>query len=148
MREAGHANNAQVYFMRPTLPSAFRGFFAALAVVVVVGCTRHPEIPALPPAAPLPAAPDIELGTMQAECDAMIAALEAKLVCPNAEDDERAGDKATIERWRDVDFPALVKSKPDEPSQRAIALACRRATVSVAAAAERCRNGKRPHNDL
>jgi len=132
--------------MRPTLPSAFRGFFAALGLVA--GCTRHPDIPTLPPAPPLPAAPDIELGTMQAECDAMIAALETKLVCPNAEEDERAGDRATIERWRDVDFPALVKSKPDEPSQRAIALACHRATASVAAAAERCKNGKRPRNEL
>ena len=130
--------------MRPTLPSAFRVFFA----LAIAACARHPDIPTLPPAAPLPAAPDIDLGTMQVECDAMIAALQDKLVCPNADEEERAGDRATIDRWKDVDFPALVKSKPDEPSQRAIALACHRATMSVTAATERCKNGPRPRRDL
>jgi hypothetical protein len=112
-----------------------------------MACTRHPEVATLPPPPPLPASPEIQLGTMEVECDAMIAANEALMACPNREDDERAADKATIERWRDVDFPALLKGKPDEPSRKAIALACRRAAMSLAAATERCRNGRKPRTE-
>jgi hypothetical protein len=132
--------------MRPTLPSACGGFLVALGCLclLALACAKHPKEPVLPPAAPLPATPELELGTMEAECNAMIAAQQALEDCPNREEDERAGDRATIERWRDVDYPALVKGKPDEPSQRAIALACRRAAGSLAAATERCHNGRRP----
>jgi hypothetical protein len=129
--------------MRPTLPSAC-GVFLAIALA----CAKHPKEPVLPPAAPLPAAPDIELGAMEAECEKMIGAQQALADCPNREDDERLGDRATIERWRDVDYPALLKGKPDEPSRRAIALACHRATASLEAATERCHNGKRPRGDF
>jgi hypothetical protein len=118
------------------------------AACVLLACARHPALPVLPPAAPLPATPDVELGTMEVECAAMLAANQALAECPNRDDAERAGDRATIELWRDVDFPALVKGKPDEPSKRAIALACHRAAASYAAATERCRNGPKPRVDI
>lgn len=127
--------------MTTILPSAVGGILLALACAAC----RHGE-PVVAPAAPLPASPDVELGTMDAECGKMVTAYETYIACPNMEDDERAAYRATIERWQ-LDFAAGKKGNPDEAAQRVIARACQRAGVSLGAATERCHNGKRPRDD-
>jgi len=80
---------------------------------------------------------------MVAECDGLITALEGYKRCPNLEE----SDQDDLDGWIDraqKDFAAGRKVKPEPNAQRAIALACFRATKSVEAATERCTAGPRP----
>lgn len=73
----------------------------------------------------------------------MVGALARYGSCPNLESE----DKADIKDWIELatsNFAAGRKVALDADAQSAIALACRRATRSVDAAAERCRSGPRP----
>jgi len=95
------------------------------------------------PGEPIAAEPEVTLGSMDNECDALIAAMAAYKACPNLEDDDRWGIDAWTENAQQ-DFAAGRKSKPDPNAQRAIAAACHKAIASVNAANERCHAGPRP----
>src|SRR5438128_1003907 len=125
--------------MRLILPSALFTFLLG-----VLACR-----PAQKPVAPGPAIaadPPAEVGTMIAECDAMVAALETFRACPNLDEDDQRDIDACVERAQ-KDFTAGRKVELEAPAQAAIARSCRRATNSVAAATERCRAGKKPRVD-
>ena len=128
--------------MRPTLPRGFRQKLCGFALLVAAACSHH-EPAAVPPAPPLPAEPDLQIGTMDAECQGLTAALDAYGECPNLEDDERTWAREVVE-VAEQSFEAGRKAAPDAPSQRAIAIACRKAAMSIQAATERCHNGKAP----
>jgi hypothetical protein len=102
--------------------------------------------PAPPPGAPIPATPDIQLDTMDAECNGLISAFESWKQCPNIEDEHKTYVESLIERAH-LDFAAAQKSQPDERSQKEIARRCRRAAMSIKAATERCNNGRAPKAD-
>jgi hypothetical protein len=119
-----------------------RGWLAAwLAACLASGCHRDP--PPVAPGEPIPAEPEVTLGTMDAECDGLIAAMAAYKQCPNLEDDDRWGIAAWTENAQQ-DFAAGKKSKPDPNAQHAIAAACHKAIASVTAANERCHAGPKP----
>jgi hypothetical protein len=107
----------------------------------LAGCHRHP--PPVAPGEPIPAEPELTLGTMDAECDGLLAALATYKACPNLEDDDRWGIDAWTENAQQ-DFAAGKKAKPDPNAQHAIAAACHKAIASVSAATERCHAGPKP----
>ncbi|MGN6109371.1 MAG: hypothetical protein ACTHU0_29965, partial [Kofleriaceae bacterium] len=108
---------------------------AVLALVASTGCPRK-DAPAVAPARPLPADPEVALGSMQAECDALIAALGVYKACPNLVDEDRQDLDAWTEDANSA-FSESRKASPEANAQRTIAAACRKATDSVKAAAER-----------
>jgi hypothetical protein len=118
-----------------------------LLLVLLVACSRVDKPAPVTPAKPLPADPEIELGSMQLECDAMVAALETYKTCVNHEDEDRENIDAWIET-ANRNFAASKKANPEPNAQKAIAGACRKATTSVQAANERCLAGPRPKDDL
>ena len=118
--------------MRPTLPSL---------IAVILACHHAPAPVTAGP--PIPAEPEAQVDTMQKECDALITAFEGWKTCPNLDDRGRKEVDAFIEVAKQS-FAAGTKAGPDEKSQHAIALACRRATGSVHASAQRCEAGKPP----
>lgn len=112
---------------------------------LLFSCARV-DPPTVTPAKPLPADPDVDLGTMDVECDGMVVALATFRACPNLEDD----DKEDLDDWiasANRAFTAGKKAKPEPNAQKAIAAACHKATDSVKAATERCQAGKRPKAD-
>ena len=125
--------------MGPTLPRLIRVY-----LLLAVAC-RHGDHP-VPPGPPLPAEPDLEISTMDKECDAMLAALESWKTCPNNEDE----DRQAIDGWIEIanmNFAASRKANPEPNARKAIAGACHKATNSVLAATARCQAGKRPRID-
>jgi hypothetical protein len=118
-----------------------RGAYAIFAAWLAGAC--HSEPPPVAPGEPIPVAPEIELGTMDAECDGLLAALATYKACPNLDDDDRWSIDAWAERAQQ-DFAAGRKSKPEPNAQRAIAAACHKAIASVMAATERCNAGPKP----
>lgn len=76
----------------------------------------------------------------------MLAALATWRACPNLDQDNKEDVDAWIERAQ-IDFTAGRKVTLDKDAQQAIAMSCRRATSSVAAATERCHNGPPPRTD-
>ena len=125
--------------MGPTLPRAIVWF-------LIVGACHHETDPHVPPGPPLPAEPDLVVESMDKECDSLVAALETYQKCPNADDDDRAWARAWSEAARES-FAAGAKAKPDDKAQRAIALDCRRAAISVQFATQRCHAGPKPRGD-
>jgi hypothetical protein len=101
---------------------------------------------AVEPGPPIPAEPDTDLSTMDAECAGLIAALDTYGKCPNLEDGDREWTRRTIEA-AEQSYAAGKKSNPDEPSQKAIAAACHRAAQSIEYATQRCQAGPRPKVD-
>jgi hypothetical protein len=97
------------------------------------------------PGEPIAAPAEVALGTMEVECEALIAAFGVYKQCPNLEDE----DREVIDAWREraeQDFAAGKKANPEPNAQRAIAAACHKAAASVTAAGERCRAGPRPRD--
>jgi hypothetical protein len=133
--------------MRVTLPRpgrknrAVRSLLRAV-LIAIVGCgPRQP--PAPPPGPPIPADPEVALRDMVVECDGLIAALTEFKRCKHLEEE----DQQDLDNWilrAHKDFAAGRKATPEPNAQRAIALACFRATKSVQAASERCAAGPRP----
>jgi hypothetical protein len=115
-------------------------FGAFVLATALTGCRREPPVP---PGPPIPAEPEVSLGTMDAECEGLLAALGAYKECPNLEEEDREDIDAWIERTQ-LDFAAGKKANPEPNAQHAIAAACHRAIASVKAAHERCRAGPRP----
>jgi hypothetical protein len=103
-------------------------------------CHRDPPVA---PGPPIPAPAAVSLGTMTAECDALLAALGKLKECPNLEEEDREDVDGLIERAQQ-DFAAGKKADPEPNAQHAIAAACHRAVASVNAANERCLAGPRP----
>jgi hypothetical protein len=118
----------------------------ALVACFAVACGgKSPPLPP-PPGGPIVASPDLQLDTMDAECNGLISAFEAWKQCPNLEDEQKTYVENLIERAH-LDYAAAQKSQPDERAQKEIARRCRRAASSVKAATERCRNGRPPKAD-
>jgi hypothetical protein len=116
-----------------------------VAVVGLVACSLR-DPPAPEHAEPLPADPPMELASMEVECDAMLAALARYKTCEHLEHE----DRDAIDAWVEIanrNFAASRKAKPEPNAQTAIAGACRKATLSVKAANERCLAGPRPKQD-
>lgn len=127
---------------RPRLRNRCLGFVLIALAVGAVAC--GPKQPPPPPPGPtIPADPVVDLREMDVECDALIAALTAYKGCKNLIEDDQQDLDGWIERAR-KDFAAGRKARPEPNGQRAIALACLRATISVQAASERCAAGPRP----
>jgi hypothetical protein len=116
------------------------GFF----LIALAGC-HHAERP-VAPGPPLPAEPDMVVGSMDDECAALEKAIATWAECPNLDDDDRSWLKAVSDA-AEQSFAAGKKSNPDADSQRAIALACHRAAVSMQHANERCMAGPKPRAD-
>lgn len=129
--------------MRSILPRrAGPSQLAAALVALSLGCHRA-QPPPVPPGEPIEAPGEVTLGTMDVECEALLAALALYRQCPNLDDDDRAEIDAWTERAHD-DFAAGKKAKPEANAQNAIAAACRKAVASVTAANERCHAGPKP----
>lgn len=122
-------------------PRPARLVWIATLACVVTACHREP--PPAKPGTPVPVAAELVLDTMDAECNGLVAALVTYKQCPNLDDDDRWSLDAWSQRAQE-DFAAGKKANPDAGAQRAIAAACRKAAVSVAAATERCNAGPRP----
>jgi hypothetical protein len=140
--------------MPPALPRGIDQKLGRVSALVLIlgallsgGACKHvvQEKP-VQPGPPIPAEPDADLGNMDTECAGLITALDQFGQCPNLEDGEKQWAQRTIEYAQDS-FAAAKKSSPDEPSQKAIAAACHRATVSIGYATQRCQAGKRPKVD-
>jgi hypothetical protein len=116
-------------------------FLSAVFVACLAAC--HSDPPPVAPGEPIPVAPEVELGTMDAECEALLTTLATYKQCPNLEDEDRASIDLWTERAQE-DFAAGKKANPEPNAQRAIAAACHKAIGSVVAANQRCHAGKRP----
>lgn len=118
----------------------------ALAISVLLAACARRDPPPTTPGPPITADPEVSVGTMTDECNALVAALGAYKTCPNLEDNDVAHLDAWIAR-ANRDFAASKKANPEANTQQAIAVACHRATESINAAAERCAAGKPPPRD-
>ncbi|MBA3452109.1 MAG: hypothetical protein H0T42_03310, partial [Deltaproteobacteria bacterium] len=115
-----------------------------LIALVFAWAACGPKQPPVPPPGPaIPADPVVDLREMDVECDALVAALRAYKSCENLDEDDQQDLDGWIERAT-KDFAAGRKARPEPNGQRAIALACLRATKSVQAATERCHAGPPP----
>src|SRR5690348_5596229 len=116
--------------MRPTLPRGFRRKVLVATLLIFGGCHHVVGDKQVAPGPPIPAEPEADLENMDTECAGLIAALDNYGKCPNLEDGDRAWVRAVIESAEDS-FAAGKKAKPDEPSQKAMAMACHRAAISM-----------------
>jgi hypothetical protein len=125
--------------MARLLPRAFLAF-----VLVQVACSHesHP----VAPGPPIRAEADVVVGTMDAECNGLATALEHYRACANLTSRQRDGISFLIDQTQ-LSLAAGHKANPDDKVQHAIAVSCRRAADSVAAATERCHNGPTPRMD-
>lgn len=134
------ARAARTFYIRAAI--AVKPWFGALlATAWLMSCRRDPAPVA--PGVPIPAAQEVALGTMDAECDGLLGALATYKACPNLDEEDQLDLDAWIER-AEQDFAAGKKANPDPSAQQAIAAACRKATASVRAANERCHSGPKP----
>jgi hypothetical protein len=137
--------------MPVTLPSSIVRDLAIVGAILgallsSAACKHVVQEKPVQPGPPIPAEPETDLQNMDTECGGLISALERYGQCPNLEDGDRQWTQRTIEVAQDS-FAAGKKSNPDEPSQKAIAAACRRAALSIDYATQRCQAGKRPKVD-
>ena len=127
-----------------------RGFVRKVCVLggllTVLACKHVSSDRTATPGPPIPADPEVDLENMDTECAGMIAAYDRYGQCPNLEDNERQFVRRVIEAAEKA-FAAGKNAQPDEPSQKAIAMGCRRAAVSIGYATQRCQAGKRPKVD-
>src|SRR5882672_11198188 len=120
----------------PAAPHGVRAAWRSCALAlgaVLLAAACHGEPPAVVPGEPIAAPTEVALGTMDAECEALLTALGLYKQCPNLDDD----DRYDIDAWREraqQDFAAGKKANPEPNAQRAIAAACRKAAASVTAA--------------
>jgi hypothetical protein len=132
--------------MRPTLPRAFVLKVLLGSLLTLAGCKHVVSDPSVKPGPPIPAEPEQALENMDTECAGFIAAVDTYGKCPNLEDGDREWVRNVIEAAEEA-FAAGKKANPDEPAQKAIAMACHRAALSMQFATERCKAGKRPRMD-
>jgi hypothetical protein len=132
--------------MRPTLPSAFRQILRDFALLLIVGAGCHHAEAPVAPGPPLAAEPDTQLASMDAECAGLEKAIVAWGACPNLDGEERDWLRSLVDA-AEQGFAAGRRGNPDEDNQRAIALACHRAAVSIGYATQRCNAGPKPKVD-
>lgn len=116
------------------------GFF----LIAVAGC-HHAE-PPVAPGPPLPAEPDMVVGSMDDECNGLEKAIATWSQCPNLDDDDRDWARE-ITHYAEESFAAGRKGNPDPDSQRTIAIGCKRAAISIGYATQRCNAGPKPRVD-
>src|SRR3954469_16289889 len=116
--------------MRPTLPRAFvRSLSFAVrstllgSCLTLAACKHVTSDPPVKPGPPIPAEPETDLENMDTECAGLVAALDNYGKCPNLADDDREWAREGFESAEES-FAAGKKSNPDEPAQKAIAMAC------------------------
>jgi len=102
--------------MPPTLPSQTARFVTLVArgalaawIAFTAACQR--AAPPVAPGEPIPPPAELTLGTMDEECDGLIAALAAYKACPNLDEDDRYDLDAWSERAQQ-DFAAGKKAQP------------------------------------
>jgi hypothetical protein len=108
----------------------------------------HPQ-PPVAPGPPILAQEDVAVDTLDKECGGLLTALDAYSACPNLDDDDRAWIRGTKE-YAERSFAAGKKGldlHPDAEGARAIALACRKAAISIGFAHQRCKAGPKPKVD-
>ncbi|HEX4454691.1 MAG TPA: hypothetical protein VH143_27715 [Kofleriaceae bacterium] len=136
--------------MRPVLPSNFgrKCFVTAVLIASWLATACHPEARGAesPPGEPIPAEPDIKLGSVDDECKGLVDAITAYGACPNSDEDERAWARRVVEVAQQA-FDAGKHGKQDEQTLRVMALACHKAAVSMQYATIRCKNGPPPKAD-
>jgi hypothetical protein len=132
--------------MPTTLPRAFVFKVLLGSCLTLAACKHVTSDPPVKPGPPIPAEPETNLENVDTECAGLIAALDTYGKCPNLEDADRQWVRDVIEA-ADASFAAGKKASPDEPAQKAMAMACHRAALSMQFATERCRAGKRPRTD-
>lgn len=134
--------------MAPTLPRVFglKVILGILLVVTAPGCKHVTSDPPVKPGPPIPAEPETDLENVDTECAGLLAALDTYGKCPNLEDEDREWVRAVMDS-AEQSFAAGKKANPDEPAQKAMAMACHRAALSMQFATERCQAGKRPKID-
>ena len=116
------------------------GFF----LIAAAGC--HHADPPVAPGPPLPAEPDIQVGSMNDECGALEKAIDTWSKCPNLDDEDRTWAR-DITEYAEQSLAAGRKGLPDADNQHAIAIACRRAATSIGFATQRCNAGPKPRAD-
>lgn len=127
----------------PRPRAAVQALVSAAGLAVGLACACRGEPPPVAPGEPIAAPDEVELGTMDAECEGLLTALGVYKQCPHLDEDDRADIDAWSQRARE-DFAAGKKANPEPNAQRAIAAACHKAAASVTAANERCKAGPRP----
>lgn len=134
--------------MGVTLPRGIgsKVLLGILLAVIPWGCKHVVKDAPVKPGPPIPAEPETDLENMDTECAGLVAALGDYGKCPNLEEDDRQWVRAVIVSAEES-FAAGKKSNPDEPAQKAIAMACHRAAISMQMATARCQAGKRPRID-
>jgi hypothetical protein len=83
---------------------------------------------------------------MDHECSTLRTAVETYGQCPNLDAEDRGWAHAVVEAT-DQSIAAGKAAAPDAEWQRAIAVACHKAAVSMRYATERCIAGPRPRAD-
>ncbi|HUJ62414.1 MAG TPA: hypothetical protein VLX92_28120 [Kofleriaceae bacterium] len=125
-------------------------------MLVVAAC--HHADPPVEPGTPLPAEPDLQLGSMDDECKGLDTALASYGECPNLDDQDRAWIKSDREYAEQsmaagkkgfAELRANGSKHADEiaAAERQIALACHKAASSVHFATVRCQAGPKPKTD-
>src|SRR5687768_6312314 len=111
--------------MREILP---RGLFRKVCcfgtLLIGFSCQHVTRDPAVTPGPPIAAEPEIDLEPMDTECAGLLAAIDRYGQCPNLEDNHRQWVRSVM-KATEQSFAAGKKAEPDEPSQKAIAMACR-----------------------
>jgi hypothetical protein len=110
-------------------------------------CSHDP--PPVAPGPPIAAQEELAVDTYDKECAALVAALNEYSQCPNLDDDDRAWIHATID-YAEHSFAAGKKglgAHPDAEGEKAMALKCRQAAISIGFAHQRCKAGPKPHVD-
>jgi len=135
--------------MPPTLPRAFhriiRDFGVFLIGLMLCGACHHAD-PPVKPGPPLPAEPDLVVSTMDDECTGLEKAIAHWSQCPNLQESDRGWMRSVVD-FAEQTFAAGRAGNPDADAQRAIALACHRAAVSITNANTRCLAGPPPKVD-
>jgi hypothetical protein len=131
--------------MTTTLPSAI-GKICRMVALLGAWAACHHDQPPVAPGEPIPAAADIQVESMDIECNHLVDSILKFGACPNSDENDQAWAKNLAEVAQQS-FDAGKKGNPDEPSQHVIALACHKAAESVKHATERCVNGPRPKGD-
>lgn len=131
--------------MPPTLPRASRHIFRSFGALVIIAACHHADAP-VAPGPPLAAEADLAVDAADKECDGLIAALATFDQCPNADEEDHEWARSWTKAATDA-FTAGKKGALDDNALHAMALACRRATISIQAATQRCHAGHRPRVD-
>ena len=132
--------------MRPTLPSTFGRKCFVIGILLAGACHHEPRGAESPPGEPIPAETDVKLGSIDDECKGLVDAITAYGACPNSDEDERAWARRVAELAQQA-FDAGKNGKQDEQTLRVMALACRKAAVSMQYATIRCKNGPLPQQE-